>query len=46
MKTKKKENPKKIEFDLELLRHWKKVSTKAKLDWLQDAMRLAKLKKF
>jgi len=36
----------KIKFDLRLLKHWKNISTKAKLDWLQDAIRFAKLRKF
>lgn len=32
--------------DIELLRHWKRVSTKGKLDWLSDALYFGKLKRF
>jgi|APSaa5957512622_1039677.scaffolds.fasta_scaffold190067_2 hypothetical protein len=35
-----------INVDLEQLKHWKKVSTKGKLDWLESALRFGKLKKF
>lgn len=37
---------KKIEFDLEQLRHWKSVSTRGKLEWLESALRFGKLRKF
>lgn len=37
---------KKGSFDLELLKHWKNVSTKGKLDWLSSALYFGKLKKF
>lgn len=33
-------------IDSEALKHWKSVSTKAKLDWLESALRFGKLKKF
>ena len=36
----------KIEFDLKLLKHWKKVSTKAKLEWLNSALKFGKLRSF
>jgi len=44
MKKNKKNN--KITLDKELLKHWKKVSTKAKLEWLENALRLGKMKSF
>ncbi len=37
---------KKIEFDMELLKHWKKVSTKAKLEWLNSALKFGKMRSF
>lgn len=33
-------------LDLDLLKHWKKVSTKGKLDWLSSALYFGKFKKF
>ena len=33
-------------FDTESLPHWKRCSTKSKLEWLESAMRFGKLKKF
>jgi hypothetical protein len=44
MKNRKKN--KEITFDKELLKHWKKISTKAKLNWLENALRFGKLKSF
>ena len=32
--------------DLEHLNHWRKVGTKAKLNWLESALKFGKLKKF
>jgi len=32
--------------DIEAIKRWKKVSTKAKLDWLEAALKFGKLKKF
>ncbi len=43
MKAKKKTKQK---FDIALLKHWKKVSTKGKLEWLESAIRFGKFKKF
>lgn len=37
---------KKFEFDLETLKLWKRLSNKAKLDWLEAALRFGKLRKF
>ena len=37
---------KKITLDLDALKHWKKVSVKGKLDWLEGALRFGKLRKF
>ena len=37
---------KKIEFDVDLLRRWKKVNTHGKLQWLSDALYFGKMKKF
>lgn len=42
----KKKSAKKPKFDINILKLWKKVSTKGKLDWLESAMRFGKLKKF
>lgn len=33
-------------LDIELLRHWQKISTKGRLNWLVDALYFGKLKKF
>lgn len=33
------------ELELEQLRHWKYTSTKAKVQWLDEAFRFAKAKK-
>lgn len=41
-----KKSRKKINVDKETLKVWKKTSTKGKLNWLESAMRLAKLNKF
>jgi len=41
-----KKKSKKPEFDIETLKVWKRTSTKGKLEWLESAMRLGKLKKF
>lgn len=44
---KKRKNEKmKIDFDIPTLKHWKKVSVKGKLDWLESALRFGKLGKF
>lgn len=43
---KKKTKQKKAIFDIETLKQWKKVSTKGKLQWLEDALRFGKLRKF
>lgn len=45
-KNKKKKSVAKTEFDLKLLKHWKNMGTKAKLDWLESAIRFGKLRKF
>lgn len=45
-KNSKTSSRKKIEFDLELLKHWKGVSNKGKLDFMESALRFAKLRKF
>lgn len=45
----KKKNIKKVEkmnFDLVMLKHWKGVSTKSKLDWLASALRFGRFRKF
>lgn len=42
----KKTSIEKIGFDKETLKHWKNASTKAKLDWLESALRFGKAKKF
>lgn len=42
---KKKYSPK-YAFNIETLKHWKNVSTKAKLIWLEDALKFGKQKKF
>lgn len=42
----KKKNVKKNQVDVEALRHWKKMSDKAKLNWLEMALRFGKLRKF
>jgi len=36
---------KKKNFDKETLKHWKHTSTKAKLDWLSDALEFSALGK-
>lgn len=33
-------------YDKETLKHWKNSTVKAKLYWLESALRLGKLKKF
>ncbi|EKD64313.1 MAG: hypothetical protein ACD_51C00028G0039 [uncultured bacterium] len=33
-------------IDLDLLKHWKRVSTKGKLDWLESALYFGKMKRF
>ena len=45
-KSFKKKKVKKIEIDIEKLKHWKNVSTKSKLEWLESALRFGKLRKF
>ncbi|MBI5152123.1 hypothetical protein HZA39_01175 [Candidatus Peregrinibacteria bacterium] len=35
----------KINLDKKLLKHWKSLDTKTKLNWLQDALYFGKLKK-
>ncbi len=42
MKKPSKKKKSKHEFDLEQLRHWKNCSTKAKLEWLEAALRFGK----
>jgi hypothetical protein len=42
----KKKNNKKYKFDIKVLKLWKKVSTKGKLNWLESALRFGKLRKF
>jgi len=42
----KKKKVKKIDPDIEKLRHWKKITTKSKLEWLESALRFGKLRKF
>lgn len=37
---------KKMKFDMELLKHWKSVSTKAKLEWLNSALKFGKMRSF
>jgi hypothetical protein len=40
-------SPKKTQnIDVEAIKRWKKTSTKAKLDWLEAALKFGKLKKF
>ncbi len=41
-----KQKQKKIVFDKELLKHWKSISTKAKLEWLNSALKFGKLRSF
>ncbi len=41
-----KKSPLKSSLDKDLLKYWQKVSTKAKLQWLESAMRFGKLRKF
>jgi len=41
---KKTQSSKKHDFDLETLKRWKYSSTKAKLDWLEAALKFFKLK--
>lgn len=36
----------KTALDVDLLKHWKNVSTKGKLDWLSSALYFGKLKRF
>lgn len=36
----------KTSLDVGLLKHWKNVSTKGKLDWLSSALYFGKLKRF
>lgn len=36
----------KIDLSIEQLKHWKSVSTKGKLEWLESALRFGKLRKF
>ncbi len=43
---KKNKRKQKQQFDIKLLSHWKKVSTKGKLEWLESALRFGKLRKF
>lgn len=38
--------PKKSNVDREALKRWKGLSTKAKLNWLEGALRFGKLRKF
>ncbi len=45
-KSVKKQQKAVTKFDIQTLKHWKSVSTKGKLQWLESAMRFAKLKKF
>ena len=45
MKKKVKKNGK-TEVDIKILKHWKNVSTKGKLDWLASALRFGKMRKF
>ncbi len=45
-KKRKASKAKKSNLDLDMLRHWKNVSTKGKLEWLESALRFGKLKKF
>ena len=42
----KKKTPKKPIFDIKVLKMWKNTSTKGKLNWLESALRLGKLRKF
>lgn len=35
-----------VEVDLEWLKHCKKMSTKAKLNWLESAFKFGKMRKF
>ncbi|MEK7524645.1 MAG: hypothetical protein AAB588_06505 [Patescibacteria group bacterium] len=42
----KKKHSSKFVFNLETLKHWKNVSTRAKLVWLEDALKFGKQKKF
>lgn len=42
---KKNKSIEKIGFDKETLKLWKEASTKAKLTWLEDALRFGKSKK-
>lgn len=42
----KKNTKNKPKFDKETLKHWKKVSVKGKLEWLESALRFGKLRKF
>ena len=42
----KKKSNKKPTFDIKILKIWKKTSTKGKLNWLESALRLGKLRKF
>lgn len=42
----KKKASKKPKFDIKILKHWKAVSTKGKLQWLESALRFGKLRKF
>ena len=37
---------KKSNIDKEALKHWKKISPRAKLDWLESVLRMTKLRKF
>jgi hypothetical protein len=43
---KKSKNSSKSSIDLEALKTWQKLSTKARLDWLESALRFGKLRKF
>jgi len=43
---KKKSTKKSASVDIERLKFWKKASTKAKLDWLDQAYKFGKLRKF
>lgn len=42
----KKKSLAKTQFDIETLKMWKHTSTKAKLEWLENALRFGKLRKF
>lgn len=41
----KKKKFRKIKFDVEVLKHWKNMSTKDTFQWLEDAIKFANAKK-